>query len=106
MIGTMALVPQMVDAVKVPVVASGGIMAGRGIAAALALGASAVQLGTAFLTCDECSIAAAYAAYKDAILMARASRILEGVRLARRQSARDLIASLLAETEAAIDRLR
>jgi len=71
MIGTKALVPQMVDAVKVPVVASGGIMAGRGIAAALALGASAVQLGTAFLTCDECSIAAAYAAYNDAILMAR-----------------------------------
>ena len=43
MIGTMALVPQVVDAVRVPVVASGGIMDGRGIVAALALGAGAVQ---------------------------------------------------------------
>jgi nitronate monooxygenase len=66
-IGTMALVPQVVDAVSVPVVASGGIMDGRGIAAALALGASAVQLGTAFLTTDE---AGASQVYKDAILAA------------------------------------
>ena len=60
MVGTMALVPQIVDAVTVPVVASGGIMDGRGIAAALALGASAVQLGTAFLTCDEAGIPDTY----------------------------------------------
>ena len=53
LIGTMAIVPQMVDALRIPVIASGGIMDGRGICAALALGASAVQLGTAFLTCDE-----------------------------------------------------
>jgi nitronate monooxygenase len=53
MIGTMALVPQMADAIDVPVIASGGIMDGRGIAAAFALGAAAVQLGTAFLTCPE-----------------------------------------------------
>jgi nitronate monooxygenase len=66
-IGTMALVPQVVDAVSVPVVASGGIMDGRGIAAALALGASAVQMGTAFLTCDE---AGAAPVYKEAILAA------------------------------------
>jgi nitronate monooxygenase len=163
MIGTMALVPQVVDAVKIPVVASGGIMDGRGIAAALALGASAVQMGTAFLTCDEAGIAEAY---KEAILNAReqntrvtrafsgrpargiVNRFMEetegaaeagailpyplqnmltrpmrnaaakqgraeylslwagqGVRLARRQSASDLIARLLRETEAAIARL-
>ena len=65
MIGTMALVPQVVDAVRVPVIASGGIMDGRGIAAALALGASAVQMGTAFLTCEEAGIPDAY---KQAIL--------------------------------------
>lgn len=53
MIGTMALVPQVVDAVSCPVVAAGGIMDGRGMAAALTLGASAVQLGTAFLTVQE-----------------------------------------------------
>lgn len=67
MIGTMALVPQVVDAVRVPVVASGGIMDGRGIAAALALGASAVQMGTAFLTCDEAGIPDVY---KERILRA------------------------------------
>ncbi len=67
MIGTMALVPQVVDAVKIPVVASGGIMDGRGIAAALALGASAVQMGTAFLTTNEAGIPDVY---KNAILAA------------------------------------
>lgn len=60
MIGTMALVPQVASSVGVPVIASGGIMNGRGIAAALALGASAVQMGTAFLACDESGIPAAY----------------------------------------------
>lgn len=51
--GTLALVPQVVDAVSVPVIAAGGIADGRGIAAALALGAAGVQLGTAFLTAAE-----------------------------------------------------
>ena len=55
-IGTMALVPQIVDAVSVPVIAAGGIADGRGIAASLVLGASAVQLGTAFLPCPESAI--------------------------------------------------
>jgi nitronate monooxygenase len=68
MIGTMALVPQVVDAVTVPLIASGGIMDGRGVAAALALGASAVQMGTAFLTCDEAGIPEVH---KQAILAAR-----------------------------------
>ena len=67
MIGTISLVPQIVDAVSVPVVASGGIMDGRGIAAALALGAGAVQMGTAFLTCNE---AGTPHSYKQAILEA------------------------------------
>jgi len=62
LIGTMALTPQVVDAVSVPVIASGGIMDGRGIAAALVLGAQAVQMGTAFLTCDEAGASAAYRA--------------------------------------------
>jgi nitronate monooxygenase len=53
LVGTMALVPQVVDAVQVPVVAAGGIADGRGIAAAFTLGASGVQLGTAFLACPE-----------------------------------------------------
>jgi nitronate monooxygenase len=68
MVGTLALVPQVVNAVSVPVIAAGGIMDGRGIAAALALGASAAQMGTAFLTCDEAGIPEAH---KAAILAAR-----------------------------------
>jgi nitronate monooxygenase len=54
--GTFALVPQVVDAVKVPVIAAGGIADGRGIAAAFALGAAAVQIGTAYLFCPEAMV--------------------------------------------------
>jgi len=56
--GTFALVPQVVDAVKVPVIAAGGIADGRGIAAAFALGASGVQIGTAYLRCPESKVMA------------------------------------------------
>lgn len=56
MVGTMALVPQIVDAVRLPVIAAGGVMDGRGIAASLMLGAQAAQLGTAFLVCRESAI--------------------------------------------------
>ena len=56
--GTLALVPQVVDAVKVPVIAAGGIADGRGIAAAFALGAAGVQIGTAYLRCPESKVSA------------------------------------------------
>src|SRR5262252_1592677 len=55
-VGTMALVPQVVDAVKVPVIAAGGIADARGILAAVALGAAAVLIGTAYLHCPEAQI--------------------------------------------------
>jgi len=58
LVGTMALVPAIRDAVPLPVIAAGGIMDGRGIAAALALGAHAVQLGTAFLLSPEAATSA------------------------------------------------
>jgi nitronate monooxygenase len=57
-VGTIALVPQVVDALKIPVIATGGISDARGIVAAFALGASAVQLGTAYLRCPECRTSA------------------------------------------------
>ena len=60
LLGLVALVPQLVDAGSVPVVASGGIMDARGIVAALALGASGVQMGTAFLTARESGISEPY----------------------------------------------
>jgi nitronate monooxygenase len=61
-VGTMALVPQVVDAVDVPVIAAGGIADARGAAAALALGADAVQVGTAYLFCPEAKVSAPHRA--------------------------------------------
>jgi nitronate monooxygenase len=66
--GTIALVPQIADAVGLPVIAAGGIGDARGIAAALLLGASAVQLGTAYLLCPEAAIAPVH---RQALLDAR-----------------------------------
>jgi nitronate monooxygenase len=60
--GTMALVPQVVDAVGKPVIAAGGIADGRGIVAAMALGAAAVQIGTAYLFCPEAKVSALHRA--------------------------------------------
>ncbi len=68
LVGTMALVPAIVDAVRVPVLASGGIMDARGLVAALALGAGGVQMGTRFLLAHE---SGAYPAYRRALLAAR-----------------------------------
>jgi nitronate monooxygenase len=67
-LGTFALVPQIVDAVGVPVVAAGGIADGRGIAAALALGAAGTQIGTSYLLCPE---AATPLLHRDALRHAR-----------------------------------
>lgn len=67
---TMALVPQIADAVKIPVVAAGGIADGRGVAAAYMLGAQGIQVGTRFLVAKECIVAQGY---KDAILKAKDS---------------------------------
>ncbi len=65
---TMALVPQVVDAVGLPVVAAGGIGDGRGMAAALMLGAVGVQMGTRFLTAHECNI---HPVYKERVIKAK-----------------------------------
>lgn len=65
---TMALVPQIVDAVDVPVIAAGGIADGRGVVAALALGAKGVQVGTRFVCASECTV---HPNYKRAILAAK-----------------------------------
>ena len=65
---TMALVPQVVDALHIPVIAAGGIADGRGVAAAFMLGAKAVQMGTRFLTATECNV---HPNYKAKILSAK-----------------------------------
>ncbi len=90
---TMTLVPQVVDALSVPVIAAGGFGDGRGLAAALALGASGVQMGTRFICTDECTV---HPNYKQAILganerstMVTGSSLGHPVRSIRNPMARD-----------------
>lgn len=76
---TMTLVPQVADAVTIPVVAAGGIADGRGMAAALMLGACAIQMGTRFLTAEECPV---HETYKEKVLKAKdIETIVTGKRL-------------------------
>jgi len=67
-IATMPLVPQIVDAVDIPVVAAGGFFDGRGLVAALALGAAGIQMGTRFICAAECTV---HENYKQAVIRAR-----------------------------------
>ncbi len=76
---TMALVPQVVDAVSIPVIAAGGIADGRQLAAAFALGAIGVQMGTCLLASEECPI---HEAYKEAVIKARDSDTIVTGRIA------------------------
>lgn len=74
---TMCLLPQIVDAVDIPVIAAGGIADGRGMAAAFSLGAQAVQIGTRFVVSNECT---AHEEYKKAIIKAKdRSAVMTGV---------------------------
>ena len=92
---TMALVPQVADAVKIPVIAAGGIADGRGIAAAFMLGAKGVQLGTRFLVAKECTVSQSY---KDMIMKAKDSDTVatgrstgHPVRVLKNKLARDIL---------------
>ena len=75
----MALVPQVVQAVRIPVLAAGGIASGRQLAAALLLGAEGVQVGTRFLTVDECTV---HENYKRKVLKAKDSDTIVTGRIA------------------------
>lgn len=92
-LNTMVLVPQICDATDLPVIAAGGIADGRGVAAAFMLGACAVQMGTRFLSAEECTI---HPTYKEKILkatdlctMVTGKRLGHPVRSLRTQFARD-----------------
>ena len=98
--GALALIPQVADAVRIPVVAAGGIADGRGIVAAFALGAAAVQLGTAYLLCPE---AATPSLHRDALRQAPADvTLLTDVFTGR--PARVLANRFARETGAVLDR--
>ncbi|KTD60297.1 2-nitropropane dioxygenase [Legionella santicrucis] len=87
LIGLFSLLPQLVDKLKIPIIAAGGIMDGRGIIAATDLGADGVQMGTAFLTCSESGIADGYKntllmQYQDNTVLTRAfsGKLARGIR--------------------------
>lgn len=90
----MTLVPQVCDAVKIPVLAAGGIADGRGIAAALMLGACGVQCGTRFLVAKECTVHPNYKAKilkaKDIDTIATGKRLGHPVRCLKNQFSREL----------------
>lgn len=90
---TMVLVPQICDATTLPVIAAGGIADGRGVAAAFMLGACGVQMGTRFLSAEECSVHPAYKEKiikaKDLCTMVTGKRLGHPVRSLRTQFARD-----------------
>jgi nitronate monooxygenase len=98
--GLFALSPQVADAVKVPVIAAGGIADGRTVAAAFVLGASAVQLGTAFLHCEEANVLEAHRTAlreaDDACTLVTAMITGRPARYIRNKLTDDLIASGLA----------
>ena len=99
---TMPLVPQVVDAVEIPVLAAGGIADGRGVAAALMLGAEGVQMGTRFLVADECNV---HAVYKEKVLKANdADTVVNGRRIGHPARAlKNPFTRLFSEREAAAD---
>lgn len=84
LMGTLSLIPQVVDRVKIPVIAAGGMADARGVAAALTLGASAVQMGTAFLACEESAASQEHRdlLFDEAVRETKLSRAFTG-RLAR-----------------------
>jgi len=92
-VGTFALVPQIVRAVKVPVVAAGGIADARGVTAALALGASAVQVGSAYLLCPEATTSAIHRA----VLKSDAARTTALTNLFSGRPARGIVNRLMRE---------
>jgi nitronate monooxygenase len=94
MVGILPLTAQLVDRLSVPVIAAGGIMNGRGIAAALALGAQAVQMGTAFLLCPE---AGTSKPYRKVLKDANRSRFTEITRVFSGREARGIVNRFLSE---------
>ena len=96
-----ALLPQVVDAVNIPVIAAGGIADGRGMSAAFALGATGIQMGTRFLACEECNVSDEY---KKRILKARdtdsmviSKRINRPTRVIKNKFASDYLSKELSE---------